>query len=170
MVKKNTILNFSYTILIISTTLTLFYYFYILKYIKKLKDIEICDKLNYPYLNIFYGIIIITIVFVIFMFPPIRRIFGIKELVIFKYIIKYNSLIIGVSLSINIFIVKLLHDISNQNKCKDIYPNFRMFLFIFNLLGIVINSINLYSSITLKSLSNKELKDIKKYLKTQSKK
>ena len=170
MVKKNTILNFSYTILVISTTLTLFYYFYILKHIKKLKDIEICDKLNYPYLNIFYGIIIITIVFVIFMFPSIRRIFGIKELVIFKYIIKYNSLIIGVSLSINIFIVKLLHNISNQNKCKDIYPNFRMFLFIFNLLGIVINSINLYSSITLKSLSNKELKDIKKYLKTKSKK
>lgn len=164
MTKRNTILNFSYTILIISMS------FYILKYIKKLKDIEICDKLNHPYLNIFYGIIVVTIVFIIVMFPPIRRVFGIKDFDIFKFMFKHNILIVGLSLSINIFIVKLLHDIKNQNKCKDIYPNFRMFLFIFNLLGIVINSINLYSSITSKSLSNKELKDIKKYLKLQSKK
>ena len=54
--KKDNLMMSIIIINFIISALVLIYYFYILKYINKLKDNEICDKLNYPYLNIFYGI------------------------------------------------------------------------------------------------------------------
>ncbi len=155
----------SYSIALISTIMTMLYYYYIVKYIKQVKNIDLCDKLNYPYLNIFYGIIITFMIILILMFPSIRRLFGIEAINIFSAMIKYNVLIVIVSLLINILIVKLLHDISNQDICKDISPNIRKFVFVFNVIGIITNFSNLYSSMNSKSISKEELKIIKKYLK-----
>jgi hypothetical protein len=165
MVKASNIQTLSYSILFLSTFMTLLYYYYIIKYIKKVKNIELCDKLNYPYLNIFYGIMITFMIILVLMFPSIRRLFGIEDTNVFSAIVKYNVLIVTVSLSINILIVKLLYDINNQDICKDISPNFRQFIFVFNVIGIISNFTNLYSSMTSKSISKKELKRIKKYLK-----
>lgn len=168
--KKSDLMTTTIIINIVSTALVLIYYFYILKYINKLKDNEICDKLNYPYLNIFYGIMIILILLLLISLRFVRRLFGISPFSIFNIIIKYRVLIILISLCINVFIVKLLYDIGNQPKCKNIYSNFRVFIYIMNQIGVILNIINLYSVSVSKSLSNKELKNIKRYLKKSKKK
>jgi|TARA_R110001599_G_C11997909_1_gene636744 hypothetical protein len=172
--KKDNLMMSIIIINFIISALVLIYYFYILKYINKLKDNEICDKLNYPYLNIFYGIIIIIIVFLVISFvikfPFVQRLFGINSISLLNLIIKYGILIIIISLCFNTFIVKLLYDIGNQPKCKDIYPNFRIFIYIIASIDVILNLMNLYSALVLKPLSNKELKTIKKYLKKSKKK
>ena len=168
--KKSNLMTTVIIINIVSTALVLIYYFYILKYINKLKDKEICDKLNYPYLNIFYGIMIVLIILLLISLPFVRRLFGINPFSIFNIIIKYRVLIILIFLCINVFIVKLLYDIGNQPKCKGIYPNFRVFIYIINQIGVIFNIMNLYSASVSKPLSTKELKNIKKYLKKSKKK
>ena len=161
-----------YTIIIniISTGLVFLYYFYILKYINKLKDNEICDKLNHPYLNIFYGIIIVYILILIISIPSVQRLLGINPFSILIITVKYLTFIVLISLSINIFIVKLLYNISKQPKCKDIYPTFRMFIYLLYIICIFLNIISLYVVKLKKPLSDKELKKIKKYLKNSKKK
>jgi hypothetical protein len=161
-----------YTIIIniISTGLVFLYYFYILKYINKLKDNEICDKLNHPYLNIFYGIIIVYILILIISIPSVERLLGINPFSIPIITVKYLTFIVLISLSINIFIVKLLYNISKQPKCKDIYPTFRMFIYLLYIICIFLNIISLYVVKLKKPLSDKELKKIKKYLKNSKKK
>jgi len=156
----------------IISAFVLIYYFYILKYINKLKDNEICDKLNHPYLNIFYGIMIIFILLLLIslLLPFIQTLFGINPFSIFNIIIKYRISIIIISLCFNAFIVKLLYDIGNQPKCKDIYPNFRIFIYIMTSIDVILNIMNLYSASVSKTLSTKELKDIKRYLKKSKKK
>lgn len=158
----------------ITNILLLIYYFYILKYINELKDNEICNKLNQPYLNIFFGITIVTTVllFILILYPYIRSFFGISPYFIFSIInimFKYKFLIILISLSINIFIVLLLYNIGNQPKCKDIYPTFRTFVYILNIISMVANGMNLYGGMFSESLSDKESKNIKRYLKKSKK-
>ena len=172
--KKDNLMMSIIIINFIISALVLIYYFYILKYINKLKDNEICDKLNYPYLNIFYGIIIIIILFLVISFVIkflfVQRLFSINSISLLNLIIKYGILIIIISLCFNTFIVKLLYDIGNQPKCKDIYPNFRIFIYIINVINIIYGFKNLYSVSTSKSLSNLELKNIKRYLNKSKKK
>lgn len=167
---KDPLLIYDIIINIISTGLVFLYYFYILKYINKLKDNEICDKLNQPYLNIFYGIIIVLALILTISIPLFQKLLGINSFSMLSITIKYLNIIILFSLSINIFIVKLLYNISKQPKCKDIYPNFRMFIFLMNTLSIFSNIASLYFVSFKKPLSNKELKKIKKYLKNSKKK
>lgn len=166
---KNQLITNAIIINIISTGLVLFYYFYILKYINELKDIEICDKLNQPYLNIFYGIIIVFMLILIISNPFVQRLLGINPFSVLSIIVKYVMVIILFSLSANIFIVKLLYDISKQAKCKDIYPNFRMFVLVMNIISVFLNIINLYFVSVSESLSDKESKNIKRYLKKSKK-
>tara|TARA_A100001015_G_C14805512_1_gene638706 strand:+ start:228 stop:743 length:516 start_codon:yes stop_codon:yes gene_type:complete len=169
MIKKNLIRNAIITN-IISTSLIFLYYFFILKYINKLKDNEICDKLNQPYLNIFYGIIIVLALILTISIPFFQKLLGINSFYMLSITIKYLNFIILFSLSINIFIVKLLYNISKQPKCKDIYPNFRLFIFLMNIVSLFTNIATLYFGLLKKPLSNKELKKIKKYLKNSKKK
>ena len=162
---RNQLITNTIIINIISISLVLLYYFYIIKYINKLKDNEICDELNQPYLNIFYGIIIVLISILIVSIPSVQRLLGINPFSILSIIVKYSVFIILFSLCVDIFIVKLLYNISKQPKCKDIYPDFRMFIFLMYIINIFLDVMNLYFASISKSLSNKELKKINKYLK-----
>lgn len=147
------------------TFLTLYYYYYVIKYIKDLKDIELCNKLNYPYLNIYYGIILFyVILFILSSSGIFGKLFGTNYL---TFILNNFITIMIINTLINIFVIYLLYNISSQEQCKEIYPNFRTLLFI-------LNGISLFSNINYIYFFNnkkdkKEFKDIKKYLKKSKK-
>ena len=143
----------------------LIYYFYILKYINDLKDIEICNNINQPYLNIFYGIISFMIIFSIFNFVIPK-----KYLInLIKFIFKFKIPILLIFLIANLLIFKLLFNISKQQKCKDISPNFRTFIFYMVIINIIINILNIFTIMNTKELNKKDKKLIQLYLKEYKK-
>lgn len=138
--------------------LTLLYYYYVIKYINELKDIELCNKLNSPHLNIYIGIVIFYIILIIISY---MNVFG-KNFYL-KYILKNIVTLTIINIIFNSFIIYLLYNISSQEECKDIQPNFRLFLIIINIISFILNIKNIY--FYKYKINNKELKEIKKYLK-----
>lgn len=150
----NTIIIFTMIVII----LTLLYYYYVVKYINELKDIELCNKLNSPYLNIYIGIVLFYIMLILISYT---NVFG--RNFYFKYIFKNTVTFTTINIIFNLFIIYLLYNISSQEECKDIQPNFRLFLIIMNIISFFLNIKNIYKNKY--KINNKELKEIKKYLK-----
>ena len=123
-----------FVIVIIIDILSLVFLHYILNYLNELRDNEVCDKLNQPYLDIYYSVLIFYITIILL---------GVIYLCVFGstyvnlYILRYKRLLFSFNLLLALSVVYLLYNISSQETCKDIQPNFRIFLFIYNMIKII---------------------------------
>jgi len=125
---------------------TIFVNLYTLKYLKDLKDDEYCENLNSPYLSWYYNYFMWFLFFLIILFIIVIFIinhrnnwidpseFSIKQ---FKKYTKSRKSLMGNiidcgTILISGLYIKLLYDIGNEKKCKDIDHNMRVNLLYLN--------------------------------------
>ena len=131
------------------------------KYLKDVREYKNCDEINSPYLSFYYYYYWIDLIFLIILailtfsiFASISSDFNRFTKMLkknFKKVKKYdrkvghNYIHTFISLLLLGFFVKLLHDIGNEDECKDVDPNLRTFLLVMNSISLISLVLNLFS-------------------------
>ena len=146
------ILNIIISFLTTSITLilSLAYYYYLYNYIDELRKTKECNQRNQPYLEIFYNIVIISFIlsvsYIIYFICLVYGYINISSIFkISSYLIKYSKIIYIISILINLLIIYLLYEVSKQEICKDINSNFRLFIIIISIIGLLSDFKSLYN-------------------------
>jgi len=133
-----------------------------LKYLYDVKNEANCEKINSPYINVFFDFYIVELCLFIFamillgyLFHNYKkisnvfkrthsRLFLIKLSKILGNLFSKNKKIIeSFTLLVSGIMIKLLYDIGNEDKCKDVAKYIREYLFISQILGFILISYNL---------------------------
>lgn len=122
------------SIMIIVKLLSFLYYYHIYGYLTQLKDDELCNELNSPLLTIYRNIIIVYSIFILVAYILLYSGLTVNENKLVSFIFRHRHILVLFNL---LLALTLLYNISLQDKCKDIQPNFRIFLFIMNITKII---------------------------------
>ena len=151
------LLSLLYLIPIIFKILTVYY-------LSEVKNYSNCEKINSPYLSFYYYyewieliiLFILMILTFIILYYFTKNVKKSKSLTKSKrskkskkgsrLVIKNSSDILYhiTSIILLIFYVKLLYDISQEEECKHVEPGLRNFLFVINVISLVVMFINLF--------------------------
>ena len=133
-----------------------------LKYLYDVKNESNCDEINSPYINVFFNFYIVELCLFIFVMILLSylfhnynkinnvfkrthsRLFLIKlSKILGNFILENKKIIESFTLLVSGIIIKLLYDIGNEDKCKDVDKYIREYLFISQILGFILISYNL---------------------------
>jgi len=130
-----------------------------LKYLYDVKNEANCEKINSPYINVFFDFYIVELCLFIFamillgyLFHNYKKISNIfkrthSRLFLSKISGNFFSKNIKITESFTLFVsgilIKLLYDIGNEDKCKDVDKYIREYLFISQIIGFILISYNL---------------------------
>ena len=141
--------NFFYVFLLIPIAFNL----YTLKYLYDVKQDQHCDKINSPYLQIFFNWYITELILLCFGILIIRYFINkvkAKKKIDFKKITTYSEFLIKNKKIFELFgvlvsglMIKLLNDRRNEPECKDIDKYMRISLFGANIIGFVMSIFNI---------------------------
>lgn len=124
-----------------------------LKYLFDIKSESNCEEINSPYINIFFDYYLVELCFLLmgiiilgFIFHNYKKIFKgshMRLIKIFSEFFLNNKKIFELfTLLISGIIIKLLYDIGNENKCKNVDKYMRLFLFYCQIVGSLLISYN----------------------------
>ena len=149
------------SIIIIVQAVALLYLYNIYNYLNQLKEDGECDKLNNPLLTIYRNIIVVYTIFILVVTILIlvvsillysSVIVKMNDNKLISFIFRHRHILLLFNLLLGLTVLYLLYNISLQEGCKDIQPNFRIFLFIMNIIKII----RIIYSLFLKNKSNKK--------------
>ena len=126
---------------------------YALKYLYDIKQNKTCEKINSPYLQIFFDWYILELIVLCFCILIIKYFLEKvkqKKKIDLKTVKFYADFITGNRKVFELFailvsglMIKLLNDISNEPECKDIDNDMRISLFWLNIGGFVMSIFNI---------------------------
>ena len=130
-----------------------------LKYLYDVKNESNCEKITSPYINVFFDFYIVELCLFIFamillgyLFHNYKKISNIfkrthSRLFLSKILGNFFSKNIKITESFTLLVsgitMKLLYDIGNEDKCKDVDKYIREYLFISQIIGFILISYNL---------------------------
>ena len=142
--------NFIYMVILIPLAINL----YTLKYLYDIRQNETCDKLNSPYLQIFFDMYITELLLSCFLILYMRYVFNnimnnkskfdFKKVDYYTGFFSKNKNVVELfGLFVSGIMIKMLYDIKNEPICKDIDISMRESLYYGNIIGSIFTVISI---------------------------